>query len=140
MAGAGGMICVLDASALQAFLRQEPGGDVVRLLLRDSANTCFAHVVNLCELFYDFHCASGEPAAQAVIATLLSASVVPRDDMDAAFWQQAGRHKSAFRRISLADCFGLTLAQRVIGELVTADHHEFDPIAPLGLCPIRFIR
>jgi hypothetical protein len=83
------MIYVPDASALQAFLRQEPGGDVVRLLLRDPANTCFAHVVNLCEVFCDFHRASGEPAAQAVIATLLAASVLPRDDMDTAFWQQA---------------------------------------------------
>jgi PIN domain nuclease of toxin-antitoxin system len=134
------VIYVLDASALQAFLRQEPGGDVVRLLLRDPDNTCFAHVVNLCEVFYDFRRASGEPTAQAVIATLLSASVIPRDDMDTTFWQQAGRHKADYRRVSLADCFGLALAQRVNGELVTADHREFDPLVPIGLCPIRFIR
>jgi hypothetical protein len=26
------------------------------------------------------------------------------------------------------------------GEVITADHREFDPLVPLGLCPIRFIR
>jgi hypothetical protein len=26
------------------------------------------------------------------------------------------------------------------GDLVTSDHHEMDPILPLGLCPVLFIR
>jgi predicted nucleic acid-binding protein len=43
-------------------------------------------------------------------------------------------------RISLADCFALALAERVGGTLVTSDHHEFDPIVPLAICPILFIR
>jgi predicted nucleic acid-binding protein len=43
-------------------------------------------------------------------------------------------------RISLADCFGIALARRVGGELVTSDHHEIDPILPLRLCPLQFIR
>ena len=35
---------------------------------------------------------------------------------------------------------GIALAKQLAGEVVTSDHHEFDALVPLGLCPIRFIR
>lgn len=44
------------------------------------------------------------------------------------------------RRISLADCFALTLANRESGILVTSDRKEFEPIVPLNICQIHFIR
>jgi PIN domain nuclease of toxin-antitoxin system len=138
------VIYVLDSSAMMAFLRAEPGGDVVRGLLGDPANTCFAHVINLFEVFYLLHRRVGEPAAQSALDDLRAASVVQRDDMDAPFWQQAGRlksqHSTAAHPLAAADCFGLALAQRTGAEFVTADHREMDPLMPLGLCPIRFIR
>jgi predicted nucleic acid-binding protein len=60
--------------------------------------------------------------------------------MDALFWQDAGRLKSVHRRISLADCCAAALARRLSGELVSADHHELDPLAAAGVISIRFIR
>jgi predicted nucleic acid-binding protein len=60
--------------------------------------------------------------------------------MDPDFWQTAGTHKAALRRISLADCFCLSLAIRVGGEVVTADRREFEPVQQQEICPIRFIR
>jgi predicted nucleic acid-binding protein len=42
--------------------------------------------------------------------------------------------------ISLADCFGIMLANRVSGTLLTSDHHEMDKIATAGICNINFIR
>jgi predicted nucleic acid-binding protein len=65
--------------------------------------------------------------------------VVERNDIDSLFWRSVGQLKAS-GRISLADCFCIALAQRVAGEVVTSDHHEFDPLVPRGLCPIRFIR
>ena len=62
------MVYVFASSALFAYLKGEPGGDAVRLLLRDSDNTCFAHVVNLCEVFYNVRRAGGETAAQDALA------------------------------------------------------------------------
>ena len=79
-------------------------------------------------------------AAMTALATLGTAGLSLRADMDSIFWQEAGRLKSVQRRSSLADCFCVTLARRVGGEIVTSDHHEFDRIAALALCPIRFIR
>lgn len=133
------MIYVLDGSALIAFARDEPGAEVVERLL-DSDDRCVAHAVNLCELFYDFHRERGEQAAQAVIQALLAATLVIHHDLDDAFWQEVGRIKSDHRRVSLADCFCLALAERVNGTVVTCDHHEFDALVSHAICPIRFIR
>jgi PIN domain nuclease of toxin-antitoxin system len=133
------MNCILDSSSLLAALRHEPGAAVVRDLLRNPANTCFVHAVNLCEVYYIMRRTDGEASAQAAIQDLL-VGIVLREDMDAAFWQDAGRIKADHRRVSLADCFCIALARRLGGELITADHHEFDALVPLGLCPIRFIR
>lgn len=47
---------------------------------------------------------------------------------------------AAVARISLADCFALTLAHRESGILVTSDRKEFEPIAHFNICPIEFIR
>lgn len=131
---------ILDASAMTAFLEREPGGEIVRDLLTDLSRTCYAHAMNLCEVFYDFHRAGGETAAQEALEQLFSARLAPRADLDVEFWQAVGRLKSIHRRVSLADCCGIALAQRLGGELVTSDRHEMGPLEPLGLCPMRFIR
>jgi predicted nucleic acid-binding protein len=131
---------VLDASAMIAFLRDEPGADVVERLLLDPDGTCCAHAINLCEVFYAFHRESGEADAQTALDTLAAAGVQTRIDLDAAFWQEAGRYKSAFRRVSLADCCCIALARRLGAELATSDQHEFDALAPLRIVPFLFIR
>jgi PIN domain nuclease of toxin-antitoxin system len=49
------MIYVLDACAMIALLLREPGEEVVWAHLLEKDATCFAHSVNLCEVFYDFY-------------------------------------------------------------------------------------
>jgi PIN domain nuclease of toxin-antitoxin system len=131
---------VLDASALIAFLRDEPGAERVDGLLTDPTNACYAHVLNLCEVFYDFHRQAGDAVALEALRDLETAGVITREDLEPQFWQEAGRLKSQFRRVSLADCFCTALTERLGAELVTSDHHEFDAIAPLGVVSILFIR
>jgi PIN domain nuclease of toxin-antitoxin system len=133
------MNIVLDASALLAFLHNEPGADVVEGLLLDPDTICHAHAVNLCEVFYKVYRAGGEADARSAITRLVDAGVHPREEMDTAFWHEVGRLKAA-RNLPLADCFCIVLAQRQKAEAVTADHPDFDPIVPLGLCVVRFIR
>ena len=131
---------VLDASAMIAYLRDETGAESVEQLFTSSASRCIAHVVNVCEVFYDFYRSSGEDGAQQAIADLRRIGLIFRDDLDPDFWQEIGRLKVRPGRISLADCFVVALAQRIGGEIVTADHHEFDRLAAMGLWTIRFIR
>jgi PIN domain nuclease of toxin-antitoxin system len=133
------MIYVLDACAIVAYLRKEPGWDVVLRALTDTGSISLAHAINLCEVFYDFHRKNDESAATAAIRDLYAVGIVERNDFDEAFWKDAGRLK-AQGKISLADCFAITLTNRVGGTLLTSDHHELDAIAAAGICSITFIR
>ena len=47
------MIYVLDACAMIAWLRNEPGADIVDQAIRDLNSQCLAHAINLCEVFYE---------------------------------------------------------------------------------------
>ncbi len=122
-----------------AFLRGEPGGDVVRSHLLDPGVKCYAHCVNLCEVYYDFIRRFDVRVAEQAINDLFKAGVVERADLDDAFWRQVGGHK-ARGGIALGDCFCLALAVRLGGQVVTSDRKEFEPLVPLNICPILFIR
>ncbi|MCA1612900.1 MAG: type II toxin-antitoxin system VapC family toxin [Acidobacteria bacterium] len=133
------MIYVLDACAMIAFLRGEAGADVVENALLDTNNQCMAHAINLCELYYDFHRAGGESVADGALVDMRTLGLAGRDDFDEPFWKEAGKLKAA-GKISLADCFAVTLTNRVGGTLLTSDHHELDRVAAAGICSVTFIR
>jgi predicted nucleic acid-binding protein len=133
------VIYVLDASAAIAFLRGEPGADVVAAILVDQAHEVLIHALNLCEVYYDFYRANGENAANDAVRDLLTLGIRLRSDLSIEFWQAAGALKAG-GRISLADCFAVTLAQAVGGTVLTSDHREFEPLGARGTCAIDFIR
>ncbi|MCA1631638.1 MAG: type II toxin-antitoxin system VapC family toxin [Acidobacteria bacterium] len=133
------MIYVLDACAMIAFLKGEAGADVVEKALLDADSQCLAHAINLCEIYYDFHRAGGESAADDAIGDIRTLGLAERGDFDEPFWKEVGKLK-AKGKISLADCFAITLTNRVGGRLLTSDHHEMDSIAAAGICNITFIR
>ena len=134
------MIYVLDASAMIAFLRDEAGADSVAEALVDPDSQCYAHALNLCEVFYDFHRASGREDALGAITDLARVGIIEDATLSSGVWQAAGTLKATLRRVSLADCFALELAERLKAVLLTADHHEFDVLAEQATYPIRFIR
>lgn len=134
------MILVLDACAMIAFLREEPGADIVSQYVEDVNNLCMAHAINLCEVYYDFIRAVGERQSVQALADLEAVGIIERNDLDRAFWQEAGEYKATLKRISIADCFALALTKRVGGALLTSDHREFGPIAAQGICPVIFFR
>lgn len=134
------MIAVFDASALVAYLRDEPSAVPTRTLLLAPGTKRIVHAVNLCEVYYRFFRELGEADAEAAIAALEGTGLETRSDIDRAFWQDVGRVKADVRRVSLGDCFLIALARRVEGTVVTADHAEFDTVAGRGICPVLFIR
>lgn len=122
-----------------AYLNAEPGGPVVDQLLRDPRHTCYAHAINLCEVYYDFIRRANEGTAEQAIGDLFSSGVSERADLDPVLWREAGKLKAG-RRLSLADALGVVLAQRLGAEFVTSDHHEFDALAAAGVGQVLFIR
>jgi len=133
------MSTVLDASALISFLRDEPGAEAVQNHLR-LPQTCCVHALNLCEVYYDFWRASNQEAAESAISDLIVLGIEERNDMDSEFWREAGRFKAIYRRVSLADCCALALANRLGATLVSADRHEFEPLLGASICQIELIR
>jgi PIN domain nuclease of toxin-antitoxin system len=131
---------ILDACAVIAFFRDEEGAAAVEGYLTGNQYDCMIHSVNLCEVYYDFYRGDGESTAIPVLNDLQQAEVAFRPDLTMAFWQQAGKYKATIARISLADCFALTLAQQEDGVLLTSDRKEFEPVVNLNICPIEFIR
>ena len=123
-----------------AFLRDEPGARVVADALSDPQSQCHAHALNLCEVYYDFHRAAGQEEALRAVADLKRLGVISDGTLTPAVWQAAGRLKASLRRVSLADCFAIELAQRLDATILTSDHHEFDALVAQSVCEIRFIR
>lgn len=121
-----------------AYLANEIGGDLVEGALLDLTSQCFAHAINLCEVYYHAYRLGGK-AADAAINDLKKAGVVERNDFDENFWKRVSELK-ANHRASLADCCAVALTNIYGGSLLSADHHELDAIAASGVCQIRFIR
>jgi predicted nucleic acid-binding protein len=134
------MNIVLDACAMIAYLRGEAGREVVRDHLADPAIVSYAHVLNMCEVYYDFVRRSDETVAQAGIKDLRRVGVRTKRNMGERFWQQAARLKGTIRRISIADCFAVALPNELDATVLTSDHHEFDRLADQGICRVTFIR
>ncbi len=134
------MKVVLDASAMIAFLRDEPGAESVTNHIRLAERHVFAHALNLCEVYYDFSRASGASAATDAINDLLALGITERNDMQADFWRAMGRLKANHKRVSLADCAALPLAGALDAVLLTADRHELEPLSALSICELKFIR
>ena len=61
---------MLDASAMIAYLRNEPGAEVVEDALTAPGSQCFAHAINLCEVLYDFFRSAGEVEATNAINSI----------------------------------------------------------------------
>jgi predicted nucleic acid-binding protein len=112
----------------------------VRSILYDKTHQCVVHGLNLCEVYYDMHRTYGEQPAEALIDSLMAAGLIPSEDLTRDLWRTAGRIKAVRKKVSLADCFAIALAQSLGGTVLTCDHHEFEAIATAGDCAVTFIR
>ena len=83
---------------------------------------------------------AGNQVANQVRPRLEQAGVRVIEAMDTELWQDAARLKSRFRRVSLADCFGVALARRLNAEFLTSDRHELEALNAANIANFIFIR
>jgi predicted nucleic acid-binding protein len=121
----------LDAGAVIAYVRQEPGAEVLKELIEQPTTFLAMHVCNLGEVYYDFFREDGLTAAQTAWTNTLALPLALRRDADDVFIQRVGVIKVE-ERISFADAFALALAERLNVSLITTDHHEFDAVERKG--------
>ena len=83
----------------------------------------------------------GARVANESLALLEAAQVqIVGDEIHPDLWKRAAALKSQYRRISLADCFGVALAIELGAPFWTSDHHELGALADAGVAQIHFIR
>lgn len=122
------MRVILDACAVIAFFKGEVGANVVEEYLFNSIYDCVIHCLNLCEVYYDFLRSEGESVAENVVRDLEMANVSFSTELSRDFWRQVSKYKATIKRISLADCFALALANQEDGILVSRRKRRALPV------------
>ena len=92
------MTVVLDAGPMIAYLRGEPGADVVADAMAGPENAIYAHGVNIIEVYYDFLRVSDRATAASAVVTLVGDGVTIREDLDAALRSDVGAEGGARNR------------------------------------------
>lgn len=116
----------MDACAVIAFLRKEPGYLKVRQLMEEaSAGTCQLHIhkVTVAEVCYNALRINADENADTFLMFLQQLPLRYSDDLSDALVQKVA-HFKAFHKISFADAFVLALAQTRNAAVVSSDHHE----------------
>ena len=70
----------------------------------------------------------------------LSGVQIVGDETHPDLWKRAAELKSQYRRVSLADCFGIALAIELGAPFWTSDRHELTALRDADVADIHFIR
>lgn len=110
---------VIDASALLADIKDEPGADAVRKIIRKADGDLFIHAVNATEVAYHL-IRSGLPP---ILAFRFSApkGMVVVEDMERRLWERSAVLKAEYRNLSLGDSIAISLSESLDAELLTGD-------------------
>ncbi|MDQ1329539.1 MAG: hypothetical protein QG641_2830 [Candidatus Poribacteria bacterium] len=133
---------VLDACALIAILNDEDGANKVdHVIQKAESKECLIYMnkLNLLEVYYIICRKVGIKKADETLFDLLNTPLIIVDKLEDDVFKEAGRLKTKYK-ISLADSIALAEAKVRNAILVTADHHEFDPIdkdGEINFCWIR---
>lgn len=130
---------LLDACALIALLNDEPGAQRVEAILSGDTPV-YMSTINTLEVAYDAVRRSKNNEAAAMILRLVSdANIEILWALTEPEWLAAARWK-ARGRLSLADAIALAIAETRNLKLVSADHHELDPLEAEGLIQVEWLR
>ena len=133
---------VLDACAMLAVLSDEPGADVVEEIYEKATlgeAILAMNKLNLLEVYYDLIRVYGKERANRFYNEVRHLPIRIYQEITDEVFTEAGQLKASYK-ISLADSIALAQAIALGGELLTADHHEFDAIQGSGAVRFRWIR
>lgn len=135
-------VFVLDACSLIAFFGDEDGADKVENVFRKArADECIIYMnkLNILEVYYGVFREDGEEKAEEILDKILALPISVIDKLKDNVFKEAGRLKATYK-ISLADSIVLAEAKIMGAKVLTADHHEFDPIDKEGEVIFHWIR
>jgi predicted nucleic acid-binding protein len=120
----------LDACALIAVLAMEKGADNIRKLFQrtiDHQVVLMINKFNFLEVYYKIYRVHGKIDADKLFDTMTQMPITVQGTLTNELFKESGRLKAKYK-ISMAD--SIAIAETIInnGSLVTADHHEIEPI------------
>ncbi|MDR1028225.1 MAG: type II toxin-antitoxin system VapC family toxin [Clostridiales Family XIII bacterium] len=121
---------ILDACSLIAYYKEEAGSSKVKPIIKEAAEgkvDILIHRINLFEVYYDLLRSGGKELIDAAMDSFYDSPIQVIDDINDELMKEAARFKLTYK-ISVADSFVLATAKLEDATLVTADHHEFDPV------------
>lgn len=133
---------ILDACAMLAVLSNEPGADLVEGVYERAASgkvVLAMNIINLLEVYYDLIRAYGKERADDFYNEVKHLPLHIYQEISDDVFKEAGRLKVTYK-ISLADSIALAQTLVLGGELLTSDHHEFDPIEGCENIIFKWIR
>lgn len=133
---------VLDASALIAFLNDEDGADKVEdVLQKAKVDNCIIYMnkLNILEIYYGVYREDGKENAEEILIKILNLPLIVVDTLKDDVFKEAGRLKATYK-ISPADSIAIAEAETRKAQILTADHHEFDPLDRKGEVRVYWIR
>ena len=133
---------IMDACALIAFLLDEQGAETVTTILKSASEgktEIRMNSINLLEIYYDLYRNVGKVKADRTLLMIKKLPIMIQSNLSDESFNEAGRLKASYR-ISLADTIALAETSVTEGELLTADHHEFDVIEKQEKIKFHWIR
>jgi PIN domain nuclease of toxin-antitoxin system len=134
---------ILDACALIAYFAKENGADNVKNIFRDAIDdeniTIFINKINLLEVYYKIIKVYDMKKADEMLEIVKKLPIKVISELQDDVLRKAGYLKSNYK-MSLADT--IAVAETIInnGSLVTADHHEIEPIERAEKINVRWFR
>jgi len=129
---------ILDANAVIAYLKNEPGADVVAELIANPEHRLAIHAVNATEVYYNYLRSDGQAVADAAWQSMTAFATVVTT-MEDQFLKRVGRWVMDYNP-GLADSFGAATAEEFGIPLVSADHKDFDDAVVAGALQVVWIR
>jgi predicted nucleic acid-binding protein len=121
---------ILDACALLAVLAMEKGADNIRKLFQgtiDHQIVLMMNKFNFLEVYYKIYKSYGKEQADNLFETMTQMPITIKDTLTNEVFKESGRLKAKYK-ISIADSIAIAEAIVNKGSLVTADHHEIEPV------------
>ena len=91
---------ILDACALVAFVRKEPGYEVVRDILVEAMAgkvVVYINIINLLEVHYGFRREDGLPKAESLYDMVLRLPIIINENISREVFLESSRFKSSYR-------------------------------------------
>ena len=110
---------VLDASALIADIKNEPGAESVREITEAASGNVYLHAVNASEVAYHLICIGLSPMLAFYYTSPKGVTIV--GEIEQRLWKRSATLKAEYRNLSLADCIVIAFAESMKAELLTGD-------------------